>query len=478
MTEHLTEQQIESFQKRKMSPEGLRTAHQHIAVCKGCRARLSSPGQFASALAAFEKELQAEDAQGDHLRYQQLSGYVDDELHEIDREIVESHLETCADCAAEIRDLRAFKATIAVQEHETIETHSRSERPLTWWNWPARWSPAQLAAAAIGVILILTAAFFLLRAKFFHQDQTKLAQSPQANGEATPQNLPLTPAPTASPLVLSDGELEKPSDKNRVRPPAQPEQLSVSSPGSADSSQIVVALRDGERLVTLDSRGRLSGVAARSDGVQRLLAAALRLQRLEQPPGLDRLIRGASMQLGMPDENSSFALLRPVGTVVESDRPIFGWEPLPGASSYVISVFDAQLNEVARSESLSTTVWKPSLALRRGAIYRWQVIAVKDGREVVLPSATAPEARFKVLEGERAQALQRARRRYGNSHLALGVLYAHQGLLDEAETELRALVEDNPDSTVARKLLQGLQAWRPTGRRPPGDVPAPTRPER
>ncbi|HEX8139546.1 MAG TPA: hypothetical protein VF544_18450 [Pyrinomonadaceae bacterium] len=155
--------------------------------------------------------------------------------------------------------------------------------------------------------------------------------------------------------------------------------------------------------------------------------------------------------------------------MVESDRPTFIWEPLKGASSYIVSVFDAQLNEVARSEAQTTTVWRPPRALQRGAIYRWQVIAVKDGREEVLPSPTAPEARFKILEQQQAQALARARQRHANSHLALGVLYAQSGLLDEAETELQALVEDNPTSKVAGKLLRSLQAWRPTQRRPSRD---------
>jgi hypothetical protein len=197
-----------------------------------------------------------------------------------------------------------------------------------------------------------------------------------------------------------------------------------------------------------------------------MLATALRSQRLEKSPVLDRLIRGSSSQLDMSGGSSSFALQRPVGTVVEGTRPTFIWGPLSGASSYAVSVFDARFNEVARSEALTTTIWKPPRALQRGSIYRWQVIAVKDGREVILPSPTAPEAKFKILDQQPAETLARARQQYAHSHLALGVLYAREGLLDEAETELQALVKDNPTSMVARKLLQSLRAWRPAQRKP------------
>jgi hypothetical protein len=463
-----------------MSADGLRTVHQHIAMCEMCRARVSNPGHVAFAFAAFERELQQAGTEDDHLPYQQLSGYVDDELPEIDREIVESHLESCAECAAEVRDLRSFKSIITATEIETIKSPLRSKRSLTWWNRWAHWNTVQRIAASTGIIIILTATIFLLRAKLYHPDQPHVAHLPQASGEATPQNLPALPSPSAPPQMKPEGEPEK-SSANNLRPSLRPEKQLTSSGGEAKptpSSQIVVALRDGDHFVTLNSRGHIFGVAAGARGVQRLLAVALRSQGLERPPALDRLIRGSSVQLDITGEASSFALQRPVGTVVQSDRPTFIWRPLKGASGYSVSVFDARLNEVARSEALTTTMWMPPRALQRGAVYRWQVIAIEGGREVLMPSATAPEAKFKVLEQQQAEELVRARRRYANSHLTLGVLYAQAGLLDEAETELQALVEDNPASTVARKLLQNVLAWRSAQRQSSQDGEDASRPER
>ncbi len=43
------------------------------------------------------------------------------------------------------------------------------------------------------------------------------------------------------------------------------------------------------------------------------------------------------------------------------------------------------------------------------------------------------------------------------SHLARGVIYAQAGLLDEAGTEFEALVQDNPRSQLARRLLNSVK---------------------
>jgi hypothetical protein len=48
----------------------------------------------------------------------------------------------------------------------------------------------------------------------------------------------------------------------------------------------------------------------------------------------------------------------------------------------------------------------------------------------------------------------------GNSHLVRGTMYARAGLLDEAEKELRALLAANPNSKIARELLQSVRAKR------------------
>jgi len=46
------------------------------------------------------------------------------------------------------------------------------------------------------------------------------------------------------------------------------------------------------------------------------------------------------------------------------------------------------------------------------------------------------------------------------SHLALGIIYAHTGLLDDAEREFQSALGQPKEAAMARKLLQNLSALR------------------
>jgi hypothetical protein len=91
-------------------------------------------------------------------------------------------------------------------------------------------------------------------------------------------------------------------------------------------------------------------------------------------------------------------------------------------------------------------------------VYKWAVTAIVNGEEVSSPAASAPEARFGILDEEKALELNLLKRT--PSHLALGIFYARAGMLPEAEREFQLLVNDNPQSQVAVKLLSRIQSWR------------------
>jgi hypothetical protein len=143
---------------------------------------------------------------------------------------------------------------------------------------------------------------------------------------------------------------------------------------------------------------------------------------------------------------------------VETANPTFSWAPLSGASSYAVAVTDDKLNEVASSGPLTGTEWRPPAPLKRGAVYSWQVTALMDGQAVTSPELPAPQAKFMILDRASSEELRRFRAAAPRHHLGLGVLYARAGLLDEAEREFRALVEANPRSDAARKLLQKVRS--------------------
>ncbi len=102
--------------------------------------------------------------------------------------------------------------------------------------------------------------------------------------------------------------------------------------------------------------------------------------------------------------------------------------------------------------------WIPETPLKRGVVYKWAVKSIVNGKEVSSPAASAPEARFGILDQEKALELSLLKRT--PSHLALGVFYARAGMLAEAEREFQSLVNDNPQSKVAIKLLRRIRSWR------------------
>jgi len=146
---------------------------------------------------------------------------------------------------------------------------------------------------------------------------------------------------------------------------------------------------------------------------------------------------------------------------VEPARPTFRWSPQADATHYQVSIYDQELNRVAQSGLVTNVSWQPDAPLKRGAVYQWEVVAYREGQDLgKAPKPPAPEAKFRVLEEAQLREIEAARRESGSSHLALGVVYTRAGLLQEAERELDALARSNPDSPLARRLLQQIRSLR------------------
>src|SRR5262245_54615696 len=113
MSEHLSAEQIERYRRRAMPPTERLAVDDHLATCAACRQDCRDEDRLQDTLAAIQEDLRvAARTEPQHLRYEQLSAYVDGTLDEVDREAVESHLGLCPRCVAEVNDLRAYIATI------------------------------------------------------------------------------------------------------------------------------------------------------------------------------------------------------------------------------------------------------------------------------------------------------------------------------------------------------------------------------
>jgi hypothetical protein len=192
-----------------------------------------------------------------------------------------------------------------------------------------------------------------------------------------------------------------------------------------------------------------------------MIKGALTNQRLEKSRLLAGLISPEDSQIRSRNNlNREFSTIKPVGTVILSDRPTFRWSRLDGAASYIVEVYDDKFAKVATSPRLIDNSWTASKSLPRGKTYTWQVKAVKGGRELISPPPAEPEAKFRILDRARAVELTQAQRTYAGSHLTLGLLYIREGLLDNAELEFRKLRKANPSLAIAHRLLANVRAMR------------------
>ena len=223
------------------------------------------------------------------------------------------------------------------------------------------------------------------------------------------------------------------------------------------SPRLVASLVDGSSLVTLDSRGSLAGAGALAESDQARVREALETGRLSPPSTLAELNGRRGALLGTADA-AAFHTTAPVATVVLETRPMLRWTPLPGATTYTVTLQDQATGQTISSPPSTRTEWVPDQALTRGTTYAWQVAAsAAAGTEVVAPKPPDPPARFSVLSASDADHFQTL----PASHLVRGVLYANAGLLDDAERELAALSAQNPNSEVADRLLMQIRGFRP-----------------
>lgn len=420
MQHHLSETEIQNYQLKKITPDQLLELDDHIQSCELCRNRLHQKQDDIS-FKWLRSELRATVVENpDHLSYDHLESYVDGSLDSIDLEIVQSHLNICNECTTDVNELRSVQSEL----HNKVE----SRKVISFWRLPSSSVPLKLAGAAAAIAFFMWAATIPVRNEI--RDLRKQLVEEQKNNAG---------------LLREKKELQ-----DRYAAIKQP----------LPNSQALVVLNDGNSRIEIDSNGKLSGLSELPQSYQSRIAALLTTQKVEIPDSMSALIGKKELLMGKSTESNRFALLSPVGTVVISDGPSFSWTALNDAEGYRVYVLDENYNEVASSSLLKKTGWTMPTTLHRGSNYVWQVAAVKGGKEFLTPVPPAPEAKFQILSEDKLKKLESLLKDSGNSHLVVGTLYAENGLLDDAEREFNALLKENPESVVAKKLLQSLQSVR------------------
>jgi hypothetical protein len=416
----------------------------HIGACDLCRRLVDRSLDADAKILRLKSELLQQTAETQdstigeqHLMLEQMASYVDGNLKSIELQALQNHLIGCAECEMLVDDLSSFRAQVISElGHEYRPLSPADERRSAGGN---RWrrfltgaspfpsgSPALIVGAVLSALFLIGPSWMIWRSLKSKDVSTDSAQT--------------TPSPTTP----------------KINSGASPTPISLGI-----NAILPTQLIENGRRIGLNENGELAGIDNLSPEYRRMVEKALKEKVLDRPAllaGLMRSNRGVTRSGS--DRENEFSVIDPVGKVILSDCPIFRWTPLPGATSYTVEIYDDAFNLLLSSQPLTDNSWTVSQPLRRGEDFSWQVKAIKNAREVISPRPPQRVVKFRILDPAKTEKVIQAKLDYSTSHLTLGLIYAHSGLLDDAERELRALQKENPDSDTLRHLLHSISKMR------------------
>jgi len=399
MQDHLNREQITRYCNRQILPEELGLLDEHIAECADCRERLFSAARLRETLQRAPSGDQSSSGQKlTAASHQPAQEHLSYEQLEafVDEKSSPSEMQLVRLHVAACRRCADDLDDLRALESELSHTAALGAKKKKAW-WATRLAPIFTARPIFGAAL--TAAVILL-------------------------------------AVMGMRTLRSPH-------PTDTTQTANSYPTNSNSSPLQLAQETWtteEQKQVLQARTQLeTAVPASLSGVQ----------------GKRQTL------LGKPILTPAFEVVEPVGEVVWEVRPIFRWKPMSRAINYSVAIFDANLNPVQKSGKLQDAQWAPSRDLIRGQVYQWQVTAhLQDGSSLNAPAPPQPEARFRVLDGEKERALSRFASAHPEAHLALGILDGQAGLLSKAEQQFRQISETDADYKRAQDLLKRIEEIR------------------
>jgi hypothetical protein len=468
MLEHIPKSLMEQFRDRSLDAAALSAISAHLESCAKCYElfREAFHGKSGNASAWFSLSSESW-LKGEHLEYEQIVSYADGAMDKEDREILDEHLQLCARCSEDVQSFVAHRRQIEPElkiRYAPVEQQVKKPRFADWrhsFNLSLKPAYPVYALLFIGALAIST---LLLR----RGDGTRPSiQTDTPLVKLTPiPSPPVTITPTTTPA-------EKSTVSQRFDGPdksvggSSDQHLSQRQPNvdrranQPDPAGQMIPILDGEKKIFLRDATHLAGLDDAPASIKELVKETLTSGAIQRPAILDDLAVERSATRGNAVNPSSFKLISPQQTVVIETTPVFKWEPLNGATGYKVQIASKSDWAGISSPNLSpaTLEWTPPTRLRRGATYTWVVKATTEKGDLIVPSSSEPERKFKVLGEGTFNTLKKLKRQTG-SRLALGLFYARAGAIVEAERELQLLADGNADSPLVRKWLDQIHSWR------------------
>jgi hypothetical protein len=109
---HLDAATLRAYREKRLSPAGLLAADAHLGACNDCRTAIfdAEPGAVAESI------IDALTTDDQHLDYDTLEAWTDGTLSPAERRAASNHLQGCAQCVADLSDLRQTADAIPAAE--------------------------------------------------------------------------------------------------------------------------------------------------------------------------------------------------------------------------------------------------------------------------------------------------------------------------------------------------------------------------
>jgi hypothetical protein len=167
LSDHLTQIQIEGYGRRPLAAAEWLFVSEHLSGCEACRRRVEESVDGEATYLALKSgaldvtEARPSSAERAHLSFEQMSGFVDEDVAGEEQQVVKDHLSWCKECETAVDDLRAFKAQVAPElERENrlspmgVAAEGRWRRMVAAMTsfWPK--SPSPVFGSALAIILL------------------------------------------------------------------------------------------------------------------------------------------------------------------------------------------------------------------------------------------------------------------------------------------------------------------------------------
>jgi hypothetical protein len=414
MSEHLGQIELKNYGESNLSPREFLRVQAHLETCEDCTRRLDEmfPNIVEHEEALLLEDLADETLREFHLNYDEhLKPFIYQTIDAVEREIVESHVEVCADCREDLRDLLQF--------HEELE-REKEIRELSkprFWTQVSEWFSAPNRKAvwlAFACVLIFVSAGLVWF--FVSRPVSEIVQN-QANADKTRTNQ-ITPITNQTPFETNQNQQASKSNANLPNANPAENQNTNETPKEIEMAALVLPK-------FLDE---------------------LQINENETIRGNNNM-RGENV---LPKQK--ITVIAPNGKVIRDASPVLSWNGLPSVESFDVKVFDNNNppNKIAEIKNLKGYSWRvPNLT--KGKIYQWQVTATTvtaDGKT----QNYLGQGKFYIVSQQDENKINGAK-----NSLERGKVLAEAGLLREAAAEFRRFLKENPNSENAKKFLRQIQ---------------------